>query len=516
MDAGAVLAVGLEKFKATLLDQLSADVADGNSLMIISHVVGDFVARGRFPRVAAGEGSNPALFALGEGESRIVSSLRDLLFKIFRNTAGDRIQELERSLLPLIAVAAAEVLAALAGGFRLKPGWVLRSGRLPPEAPSLEGAIEESRQLAVSVEKAVRIRLRELFPGPLAAGPIHLVVRSSEGGPIGVWVSNEWKEIARQPLPQIVDRLATLVGSVIGRTPHGLLERCHQARADIEATLLGLSPPLLLALLRAEEAGTPAGCLIASGEDRGVPVQLAAVVNLQEDPLQIWVVRPFSDFVLGEAKGGLFFFPGTQLVCRLVFEGAFWLVAYPFVRQARGDPVFVHPYVGSLNDEKISWNGGGAWGPAFPGFRRISPGAEALLPAKVEHRALPGSRDMCLDGQLATMRLLSKDLGTALRVLPAGEAQGEALARVVRQVWRHVRIGLTQGHVENKSYPRLRLGPKTMPYPIPDPARIPDSLVDRVYLYDPKQDPREVLGRAAGKAPVPAKAEGPVVRTRAS
>jgi len=312
----------------------------------------------------------------------------------------------------------------------------------------------------------------------------------TNGGVVEVsWLAPEGGELCREPLDRLVERICSSSGLL------RLLDEAKSVQARQEEhwaagneQLQATCPELAEAVEHAAETNRSVGHWVASTKVRGLP----ADVYLFIDPVTeggrtprvtLSAQRAHEEFILGNARGSLFYFPPIQLVARIDFTAVSppWCVVRPRVRMPRNGPPWRHPYTGSLSvdpffrAELLSAGEREAMVPASEQARRLLPSlAQNGFP---EHA---GVGDLCLRGQDVRMRRLVE------RTVRIGPFRRELnLSALVEGLWEIARIGLTSAHQNNTHMPRLSLTSGNMCHPISSRAALKDTpLRRRVFPYN--------------------------------
>lgn len=312
----------------------------------------------------------------------------------------------------------------------------------------------------------------------------------SNGGAVEVsWLAPEGRELCREPLDRLVERVCSSSGLL------RLLDEAKRVQARQEQhwaagneQLEATCPELAEAVEHAVKTHRPVGHWVASTKVRGLP----ADVYLFIDPVTeggrtprvtLLAQRAHEEFILGNARGSLFYFPPIQLVARIDFTAVSppWCVVRPRVRMPRNGPPWRHPYTGSLSvdpfskAELLGGSGREAMAPASEQARRLLPSlAQNGFP---EHA---GVSDLCLRGQdLCVRRLVDR----TVRIGPFRRELN--LSALVKGLWEIARVGLTSGHQNHTHMPRLSLTSGNMCYPISGRAALKETpLSRRVFPYN--------------------------------
>lgn len=188
------------------------------------------------------------------------------------------------------------------------------------------------------------------------------------------------------------------------------------------------------------------------------------------------VHRPHRDFILGAKDGSRYYFPPCLLTARLTYSYNRYQILVPTVRQPCGGYNWDHPYTGPLGYD--------------PFFNAILNGNEAdvmyepceealkLFPELANRMKQAKERDLCLPDQYLEI----KNLQSHLHKGNAGLDTLDVL-EVITALHRLARVGLTRGHQNNTSGPRVHLAPGSMPYPLRG-RQVYDRLAKRVFVYN--------------------------------
>ena len=305
------------------------------------------------------------------------------------------------------------------------------------------------------------------------------------------WLTPDGRELCREALPRLVDRVCSSTRLV------RLLDDAKIARSRQEQhwaagndLLRGACPELAEVLGRAVENNRPVGQRIWTGKARGLPAEVSLFIDPVTEgggnPRATLVARrAHEEFVLGNAKGQLFYFPPIQLMARVDFTPTSppWYVIRPQVRMPQNGPAWRHPYTGSLNADHFS-KAELLTGGQPEAMVAVSDDARRLLPSLAQngYPNCAGVSDLCLHGQDLRVKKLVE---TTCRIGPFRHELH--LSALVEGLWEIARVGLTRAHQNNAHMPRLSLTCGNMCYEISGRAALEDtSLTNRVFPYNPR------------------------------
>jgi len=321
--------------------------------------------------------------------------------------------------------------------------------------------------------------------------PALMRLESIDGRIHPVWLSAEGRELHGETLRELAERACS------APCIHALLDEARRVNARQQeywasgrAQLRAAGASLADAVDYALGTNRCVGLWIASTRFRGLPAE----AYLYVDPttagpryarVSLVARRAHEEFVLGNLKGQLFYFPPIQLVGRIDFTGASppWNVPRPYVRMPRHNPAWRHPYTGTLKRDWFAQAQMLTTGAA-DAMAPISGDARALLPS-LARDAFPnqgGTSDLCLSTQdLRIARLVETTCG-AQRRHPERD-----LLRLVQGLWDIARIGLTRAHEVNSHMPRISLARGSMSHELPNPFVLRGTrLAGRFFPYSPR------------------------------
>ena len=399
-------------------------------------------------------------------------------------------------LLPFLAAMAGGWAARLAEQMGTRSALPFRQDRLESRFRTQYDAClrdaEQARDLGTQITSHLIDNLkRPPFGHGLANPPGMIRLESIEGRIRVTWLSADGWELCRETLRELADRACSspCVVSLLDEARR-VNSRQEEYWAAGRAQLQTASVPLAEAVEYALRTNRCVGLWIASTRVRGLPAE----AYLYVDPtlpgpryarVSLVARRAHEEFVLGNAKGQLFYFPPIQLVARIDFTGASppWSVPRPYVRMPRHNPAWRHPYTGTLKPDRFAEAEMLTVGER-DAMAPISDDARAMLPS-LARDAFPnhgGASDLCLSTQdLRIGRLVETTCGSR-RDRPEVDILGLVLG-----LWDMVRIGLIRAHEVNSRMPRISLARGNMCHELPGffPPR-GTKLADRVFPYSPR------------------------------
>ncbi len=326
--------------------------------------------------------------------------------------------------------------------------------------------------------------------GP-ADRPAMIRLESIEGRILAIWLSADGRELCRETLQKLAQRACS------SPCVHSLLDEARRVNARQEeywaagrTQLRTASAPLAEAVEHALRTNRCVGLWIASTRFRGLPAEAClyidpTITGPRYARVSLVARRAHEEFVLGNVKGQLFYFPPIQLVARVDFAGASppWSVPRPYVRMPRHNPAWRHPYTGTLKSDRFAEAEMLTVGER-DAMAPISRDARALLPS-LARDAFPnqaGTSDLCLNTQdLRIGRLVEATCGSR-RDRPEIDLLGLVLG-----LWDMARIGLTRAHEVNSHMPRISLARGSMCHELPNLFVLRGTrLAGRVFPYSPR------------------------------
>jgi len=351
---------------------------------------------------------------------------------------------------------------------------------------------ERARNLGAQITRHLVDNLkRPPFGHGLADPPGMIRLESIEGRIRVTWLSADGWELCRETLEELADRACSspCVLSLLNEARR-VNSRQEEYWAAGRAQLRAASVPLAEAVEYALRRNRSVGLWIASTRVRGRPAEAYLYIDptmpgLRYARVSLVARRAHEEFVLGNAKGQLFYFPPIQLVARIDFTGASppWSVPRPSVRMPRHNPAWRHPYTGTLKPDRFAEAEMLTVGERAA-MAPISDNARAMLPS-LARDAFPhhgGASDLCLSTQdLRIGRLVETTCGSR-RDRPEVD-----ILRLVLGLWDMVRIGLIRAHEINSHMPRISLARGSMCHELPG-FILPrgTKLADRVFPYSPR------------------------------
>jgi len=401
-----------------------------------------------------------------------------------------------RVLLPFLAAMAGDWATRLAEQMGARPALRYQAERLDGRFHARYDAClrdaERARSLGAGITGHLIDQLkRPPFACGLGDGPAMIRLESIGGRVRPVWLSADGRALHREPLPELAERACS------ASRLHALLDEARRVNARQDeywtagrARLRAAGPSLADAVDHALETNRCVGLWIASTRFRGLPAE----AYLYVDPttalpgyarVSLVARRAHEEFVLGNLKGQLFYFPPIQLVARIDFAGASppWRVPRPYVRMPRHNPAWRHPYTGTLKRDGFAEAQMLTTGAA-DAMAPISDDARALLPS-LARDAFPnqgGTSDLCLNTQdFRIGRLVETTCGARRGRHP------KDVLRLVLGLWDMARIGLTRAHEVNSHMPRISLARGSMSHELPGRFVLRGSrLAGRFFPYNPR------------------------------
>lgn len=431
---------------------------------------------------------------------RTIAPLQAVFYQMLANTPQvRRCVQMGSSLLPFYAVLAAEWAARLARQMGAQSEIAIDVSRKPPDFESSLSACHAGGAGSSSLLHATAAEMLEALRNPehpqpsIPSGPppAKLLVSVVDGALCVRGFSPEDQELWAEPADVLLRRLAACAARFLATHAASEAKRREAHREAGERALQAICPRLARAAALAQGSDHAVGLRVCRGAVRGMPaeawVYLDAATEAQEafqDSPQVTleVRRAHEEFILGNSGNQLFYYPPCQLVARVVFspqDPGLWHVERPRVRAPQGSAQWVHPYVGPLQETRLSRAlvlGDSRDDCSMP----ASPEGAAIVPAVVPHARLGVENDMCLTDQDAVVDAADN----ALRSAVAAGAEPDIL-RWVRELWDVARLGLTRGHQGNNRTPRASLCPGVGRYLVADPSLLGPRLASRIFPYEP-------------------------------
>ncbi len=263
--------------------------------------------------------------------------------------------------------------------------------------------------------------------------------------------------------------------------------------------LRSISPSLDRAVELAATSMQTASVHICDCQIRQHPAQILIQVNAMPSASADLVVRrAHAEFVLGNASGERFYFPPAQLCARIRINARDeWEPCLPTVRQSKGGLPWIHPYTGEMLGNPLGSMVECVPAPASLDLP-ISPEARRFLPGVLPGLPYPAEKDLCLNGQVETIRQLKARIDAAHRAGREPDVLGSICVLLDL-----VRVGLTRAHEYNTGTPRARLDTTQMLYPIPYGVELSGPLSQRVFPFAPLGYPP--MGRPASVRAAPSR-----------
>jgi len=303
-----------------------------------------------------------------------------------------------------------------------------------------------------------------------------------------IWLARDGTELGRETLDELALRMSTQP-SVTGLLRRA--EECQRRQADHRArgdrALEAVCPAMAEAVRHARQHNRRVGCRLCARRIHGLPAEVCLFVGPGPDAARyvcahVVARRAHEEFVLENHARQLFYFPPVQLQAVIEFLPANppWRLPLPMVRMPSRQPLWVHPYTGTLRTDRFS---DATLRPSNSpeAMAGISEDAQRLVPTLWEYRLNSATAGcLCLGGQDARKAQLA---GRLREEDPAAKTKPD-LFGLVRGLWDLIRVGLTRGHQNNANTPITELSTPQMPYRIRSPAPLAGTrLADRVFPY---------------------------------
>jgi len=310
-----------------------------------------------------------------------------------------------------------------------------------------------------------------------------------------IWLARDGTELGRETLEELAMRMSSQPSVT------GLLRRaedCQRRQADHRArgdrALEAVCPPLAEAVCHAREHNRRVGYRLCARRIHGLPAEVYLFVGPGPDAQRyvcahVVARRAHEEFVLENRARQLFYFPPVQLQAMIEFipSDPPWRLPLPMVRMPSRQPLWVHPYTGSLHADRFT---DAALRPSNPqeAMAGISEDAQRLVPGLWEYRLNSATAGcLCLGGQDSRK---AEFAGRLREEDPAAKTKPD-LFGLVRGLWDLIRVGLTRGHQNNGNTPIAELSTSQMPYLIRSPAPLAGTkLAARVFPYHRGTHPR--------------------------
>lgn len=188
-------------------------------------------------------------------------------------------------------------------------------------------------------------------------------------------------------------------------------------------------------------------------------------------PVELSVTRPHREFVIQSSAGRLYYMPPCLLKVPLACARDCLSAHLPRVRvPATTGYRFLHPYTGQLEPQP----------DVLVLNKEELPCRSSMEDAFTALQARPSvakERDMCLEAQIPVL----EEVNAGLRSLAVQECQPDELRACIEPLFHLIRSGLTTGHQQNTSTPRMDFS--SLPYPLRKSPKRDDPLAARVFTF---------------------------------
>jgi len=297
------------------------------------------------------------------------------------------------------------------------------------------------------------------------------------------WLTADGKVAQKDRLRDFVDSIMGPMAKELGICRDRLQTAQTSHRKIGEKVLREVSPKLADALQLACQENRHVGIHLCTSKDRrGLPLDVWLYMNPTLQALTfgnctLSVHRYHRDFILGARDGTRYYFPPCLLTARVNHSYNRYQVMPPTIRQPRGGYKWNHPYTGPLQHDPFT-------GALLDQDKRdvmCEPSQEALklFPELANRTNQASENNLCLPDQSREITNLQSHLHKEI----AGLYTLDVL-EAITALHQLARIGLTRGHQNNTSGPRVHLAPNTMPYPLRG-RQVYGRLAKRIFVYNP-------------------------------